>query len=231
MPNQKRAESQRVPPLKVKRLSRLAPNNVQQERRPTNHVSHHTGKPKASLLKPSQQGAYDGLCGLYSIVNAMRLIAYPCDGLGEDGCDALFSRLFRHATLRYDAEALMRYGTSQSLLNHMLKAAHRYLYRRSHLKPKFSPFLLGKKKPALRELLEMMSAEFDQSRCAFIVQIAGTHCHWTVIRGVTKGHIELFDSDQLQRLRVSETTVSRDRTRSRFRHFIVQRSVFLVKRN
>ena len=230
MPNQKRAQSQRGFQLTVKRLSRLTPHNLQQARRPINHVSNHTGKSKAPSLKPSQQGAYDGLCGLYSIVNAMRLIAYPCDGLGEDSCNALFLHLFRHATLRYEAEALMSYGTSRSLLNHMLKAACRYLSRRSHLKLEFSPFVLGKKKPPLGELLEMMRAEFDQSRCAFIVQIAGTHCHWTVISDVTKGHIELFDSDQMHRLRVSETTVSRDRTRVRFRHFIVERSVFMVKR-
>lgn len=52
-------------------------------------------KPKPFIKKPYQQGAFDGYCGLYAIVNALRLIATPSDGIGEDFCDEFFIALYR----------------------------------------------------------------------------------------------------------------------------------------
>src|SRR5688572_29539520 len=43
-------------------------------------------------LKPYRQGRLDGLCGVYSLINALRLL---CPRLGEDDCERAFCVLIR----------------------------------------------------------------------------------------------------------------------------------------
>src|SRR3712207_4404911 len=43
-------------------------------------------------LKPYRQGRLDGLCGVYTLINALRLL---CPRLDEDDCEAVFCALIR----------------------------------------------------------------------------------------------------------------------------------------
>jgi hypothetical protein len=63
-------------------------------------------------LKPYRQGRLDGLCGLYALVNALRLL---CPKLDEDDCERAFCALIR---------ALEQQGCS------LLNVIHRGLTRR-----------------------------------------------------------------------------------------------------
>jgi hypothetical protein len=42
-------------------------------------------------MEPYKQGDLDGLCGIYSIINAVRLVH---KGLTDDDCDELFQKAF-----------------------------------------------------------------------------------------------------------------------------------------
>src|SRR5215204_6001316 len=46
----------------------------------------------ARRLKPYRQGRLDGLCGVYSLINALRLL---CPRLDEDACERVFFALIR----------------------------------------------------------------------------------------------------------------------------------------
>ena len=43
-------------------------------------------------LKPYRQGRLDGLCGVYALINALRLL---CPRLNEDACERAFCALIR----------------------------------------------------------------------------------------------------------------------------------------
>ena len=46
----------------------------------------------ARRLKPYRQGRLDGLCGIYTLVNALRLL---CPRLDKDACEEVFCALIR----------------------------------------------------------------------------------------------------------------------------------------
>ena len=46
-------------------------------------------------IKPYRQGRLDGLCGVYALVNALRLL---CPRLDEDTCEQVFSVLVKART-------------------------------------------------------------------------------------------------------------------------------------
>ena len=44
----------------------------------------------ARPIRPYRQGRFDGLCGIYALVNALRLL---CPRLDEDTCEEVFCAL------------------------------------------------------------------------------------------------------------------------------------------
>jgi len=99
---------------------------------------------KEFKLKPYRQGRFDGLCGLYSIINAVRLIATNADGLNEDLYDLLFHGLIRHAELKYGTRRLLKNGCPQRLIRSMLRGSRRFVATRSKLTISTFRPLLGK---------------------------------------------------------------------------------------
>src|SRR4051794_9746130 len=49
----------------------------------------------ARRIRPYRQGRLDGLCGLYALVNALRLL---CPRLDEDACERVFCALVKART-------------------------------------------------------------------------------------------------------------------------------------
>src|SRR3954471_8376859 len=49
----------------------------------------------ARRIRPYRQGLLDGLCGVYALINSLRLL---CPRLGEEACAAAFSALIKART-------------------------------------------------------------------------------------------------------------------------------------
>lgn len=56
------------------------------------------------------------------------------------------------------------------------------------------------------------------------------HSHWTVVRGITRSQLQLFDSDGLRVLNVNDMRMSYERTSQRSRHVLIARSIFRLTR-
>src|SRR3954453_3189414 len=63
----------------------------------------------ARRIRPYRQGRLDGLCGIYALINALRLL---CPRLNEDACEAVFCALIK-ARARQTASplAVISHGT------------------------------------------------------------------------------------------------------------------------
>lgn len=181
-------------------------------------------------LKPHRQGAFDGFCGLYSIINATCLIANSSDGIGEDFCDSLFSSLLLQGRRHIGLRRLIEYGTPQWLMRHLLRGACAFVGDYTKLRPlPLRPFL-GKPRLRLDQVLQTMRGLLAEQRCAFIVEISGWHSHWTVIANVSAGQVQLFDSAGLKVLNISEMRMSYEKPNRRAKHRIVHGSVFMLTR-
>ncbi len=214
--------------VKISEMKKLAPPS-----KPVSYKNDTKTKPtpKEFALKPYRQGAFDGFCGVYSIINAMRLIASTSDGLGEEFCDRLFNAIVRHATLRIGLRRLVKNGTPQWLMRSFLRGSCDFIGRHRKLKPSLQQPLLRKRRLSIENVLCILRQELAVQRCTFIVEIGGVHSHWTVIRDIGKAQVQLFDSDGLKVLNISELRMSYEKPNLRAKHQIVAGSVFMLVRS
>lgn len=182
-------------------------------------------------MKPYRQGAFDGFCGVYSIINAMRLLGTTSDGLGEEFCDRIFDALMRHAALRIGVRRLAKHGTPQWLMRSLVKGTCAFVGNRRKLKAVLGRPLLDKGRLSLTEVLDILRRLLATQRCSFIVEIGGLHSHWTVIREISAAQVHLFDSDGLKVLNISEMRMSYEKPNPRAKHRIVADSVFMLTRS
>ena len=82
-------------------------------------------RPSPYRLKPFQQGHLDPLCGEYAIVNALRLLTRPDDGLDKVFWEDLFAYVLARADRLFGMRRILDEGTplwlSKALLPPVLK--------------------------------------------------------------------------------------------------------------
>jgi len=146
-------------------------------------------------LKPYIQGDLDGYCGVYSIVNASRLIHRD---MTDEKAELLFRRIMIHVEQRKklslvstggicikDMEALVK-----ELLPKDVKITGRKPFRRSR----------GIRKAAFFKAIQE-HLEGGKGRAVIANVRTDEWDHWTVVKSVSRKDILFFDSSSLNRLR------------------------------
>ena len=158
-----------------------------------------------------RQGDLDGLCGVYSIVNAARLLA---PRLGEKGTKQLFASLMQ-AVRRLDRgpKAIAHYGLERDQLGKLIEAMQAHMAEKHgvgiavrHVPPDL------RREWSVATLWNWLERALT-SRSVAILGLHGRHDHWTLAVAVTPGQITLYDSDELRVLRRSQCAVSGRRNR------------------
>ena len=180
---------------------------------------------RSKAIHPYQQGQLDGLCGVYSIVNAVRVL---CPELSKDNFECLFDHLMQSLPrLGADASTTVAGGIGQRVFTALLKEAIAELAaecdvsmtcRRLPKKFRHSAKLGG----LFRKLENTLSPT-----CVAVLGMDGTHNHWTVAVNATQSRIKLFDSSKMSVLRRSDCTIGKavNRTGISMSHvFLVERS-------
>ena len=162
-------------------------------------------------LRPLQQGDLDGLCGVYSIVNAARLLA---PRLGEKGTKQLFASLMQ-AVRRLDRgpKAIVHNGLERDQLGKLIEAMQAHVAENHgvgivvrHVPPEL------RREWSVATLWNWLQRGL-LNRSVAILGLHGRHDHWTLAVAVSPGQIELYDSDDLRVLRRSLCKVSGRRNR------------------
>jgi hypothetical protein len=169
-------------------------------------------KPLKPEIDPYQQGDLDSLCGLYAIVNAIRLLHNDLD---DDAALALFRKLAKTLgrTLP-NAVAPLYAGISLTLLEELLITARQEAERHYGIIVTIEPLVLRRRRPSLGEVWEALRDQLDGSRVA-IVMLTGLKDHWTVAYNVSDTTIRLFDSGDRHTLHRTRCTLQTTRTRFR----------------
>ncbi len=157
----------------------------------------HSGRQRlasSKLIAPYSQGELDGLCGLYTAVNALRLIAA---GRGMPLSEDDMMKLFRHGAGFLDSHgklsAAVRYGLRWrlwiKLVDELASKAGRMLG--SHIELA-QPFRALEERPKAIVLSAVSNALHE--RKPVLALLKGEEDHFTVISCLTEKRLRLFDS-------------------------------------
>jgi hypothetical protein len=175
-------------------------------------------------LQPYRQGALDGLCGVYSVVNALRLLCPEVDNdTAEHLFDLLTQKLLRTAG---NHTTVITWGIGRMLLRSLLDEATTYMLDDFDIRLRARRLPKALRDDGNRDELWQALSEVVSPSCVAILGLAGKHSHWTVATTVTPLSIRLFDSGKLKALPRARCTVRKTRKR----HQIEPRHVVLVER-
>ena len=145
----------------------------------------------AKLLKPYEQGSLDGLCGIYSVVNAVQLVIYP-------------ERLTRGAALTLIETGFVELQRMRKLHTTLVsgiylpawrKAAAAMIHRANVLLDThllLEPVVLKRGSTADRAVRHIRHALWHGR--PVLVQLDGALNHWTVVARYSPTRLSLFDS-------------------------------------
>lgn len=152
-------------------------------------------------MKPHAQGSLDGLCAVYSIVNAARIVAQ----IDEDEAKALFRRILRYLDRTRCLPVVLTEGMGLTTVGGIFKGVvqdeipHRRMpfKNRSHV--------------SLESLWSEMGDFLEGGpRRAVMVNVSGpVWDHWSIVSSVSERQICFFDSHKLRRLNRSRCTTAR----------------------
>lgn len=158
-------------------------------------VAPHTSALSKTNLLPLLQGDLDSLCGLYAIVNAVRLLRPELnhrqarllfDALGETLSE---KSVTAHETVSLGIELPVMHALIASAVSYLDDVLGISLTARSLTS------LQGIRR--FNDLWGALASRLDGD-CVAILGLSGHHEHWTVAYRVTDRTIRLFDSDLVQ---------------------------------
>ena len=167
----------------------------------------------ARQLQPYRQGRLDGLCGVYALINALRLL---CPRLDEDDCERAFCALIR-ARARQAASPLIVIsgGLSRRELLQLIGPWQRFVAREFGITLSVSRLKVSE--PSLRGIWRGLCRALDGKRSVAILGLDGAERHWTVAHAATKRTLRVADSCGLRVIFRAQCTVGRTSLRYQLR--------------
>ncbi len=146
----------------------------------------------ASTMRPVIQGACDGLCGLYCIINAIRLVMAPHGQLSHEDDRALFTAgvrfLARNGKLPEAVHSCVSERVWPQLAKHLVARAQLLVGRKILLERLMLP-----KDASVHETLRYIETMIISGKAPCIF-LRGSYRHYSVISGFTPASLKLFDS-------------------------------------
>ena len=156
-------------------------------------------------LRVYTQGSFDHFCGIYAIINALRIAKHKCNkGLYVDW-SKVFAAIIRHV----DSEDLLRKvvlrGLTRAEHQSCLKAAADYLEHRHDLSVSWSWPWLGRRSMSTRRMVADLRQHLDQPCTSVILHfIHWGQTHWTALETVSNEGLCLADSAKTVEIKVND---------------------------
>ena len=151
--------------------------------------------------EPFRQGHLDGLCGLYSIVNALDLLRDGGFTHSEDEAHRIMRALVDAVPERFP-RAIWD-GTKVQHIRRMLDAADAFARKRYKFGLDWNEPFLRRDFGAPAQYLDALREELHGGHLA-IIGLAPPWDHWTLVRKVRAGGLDCVDSIELKHLAVAD---------------------------
>jgi len=153
-------------------------------------------------MKSYEQGALDGLCAVFSIVNAARIIS----GLGEEESEELFREIILYLEKANDLSAILVSGIGLKTIGGILgdvvgeRIRHRSMPFKQYPDTPLDDFW--------SEMTEFLHR--GEKKGAILIGLGGPGWdHWSIVESITERQIRFFDSHKLKRLNRSRCATIR----------------------
>ncbi|MBV9405468.1 MAG: hypothetical protein JO211_09000 [Acidobacteriaceae bacterium] len=180
--------------------------------------------PANMAADPLRQGDLDGLCGIYAIINSVRLL---CRRASTRFCAKLFRFLLKALERRCRRPiAIIWRGMSPRILQGLLDQC--FAFVRKHLGMTLESSGLPKKMRKQKSesiLWHHLSDRMRQGNIA-IICLDGAYSHWTVVHAITPKTIRLLDSSGPRFLRRESCAIASSQKRFQ----IDPRAILVIQR-
>ncbi len=172
------------------------------------------------IIRPWQQGELDGLCGIYAIINAMKVLALSRGREFSDGDGALlFRQMCKYLADRNQMPQALWDGTSIMHVRDFLSTAKRFMRKYYDLdvvhRRLAAPYEITRKDVFWRVLDDALTTRDElynfrhktkHTRVA-LLGLGYPTPHWSLAYGVGKRSIQLIDSGSRIRVSYDNSTV------------------------
>jgi hypothetical protein len=155
-----------------------------------------------SPLRPFQQGNLDGLCGIYALINAIRLATADHIHLSNSEWIGVFGCLLAQADKHTGATNLVTGGIGARRLIALTRYAINHMADHHGIELTMSRPLIELERPSKRKLIAKLRRLVGRPGSAVLIGLGGHLNHWTVVCSVGDRSLGLFDSSGLHRIRI-----------------------------
>jgi hypothetical protein len=182
---------------------------------------------RRSDIAPYRQGQLDGLCGLYAIINGIRLATHDrTDEFGHEVWRELLLALISEAESVVGTATAVVHGIGAKPLYELAKAAERHLASEHRVAVTVSRS--HGPKHSFDRLIAHLAELTKQPASAVVLELSGDVRHWTVLRRVGKHSLELFDSSGMERVKLASCRLKHEWAHNGSREYIVRRRRVLL---
>lgn len=147
----------------------------------------------ARLITPLHQGELGGLCGIYSAINAIRLLAATQRPLPFSESNALFRHGIRFLERRDKLSACARHGSGTRCWRHLTQHLFGISARWLGVEPQLHRPLRKVTRPTMAIVASEIEAALSRGS-PVLVSLTGFYDHYTIIVGHSERRWHLFDS-------------------------------------
>lgn len=171
-------------------------------------------------LLPYEQGYLDGLCGIYSVINATRLIV---TGMREEDAMKLFGKCMIHVEGRKSLGKVSTDGVLMSDIWSILKKVVLIKYAIVAERP-----FQKTREISLDDYFNTLREHFSKGgrRAAIISFECDDWDHWTVVKSISMKRLMLFDSSMMKSINIAKCTVNHPTKRNPY--LIIPRETFFI---
>lgn len=169
---------------------------------------------------PMKQGSMDGLCGAYSIVNAMKLIRLDKTHDSKNLFKKIIDHLHSKRNLRKIITGGMTFGILYHIINDLIPSEEFPRSKPFHGVEVTLPQLWNK----TRKFLENPANGIG----AAIIGLSGTYDHWTVIKKIDDENVYFEDSDGLRPIARKNITIRDTHPNKKRCHQIIPGEVIFI---
>ncbi len=184
----------------------------------------------APVLPPFRQGQLDGLCGIYAIINAARLVlGQTAATLNINDWYSLFGTLMYSADDHYGAANAAASGIGTKAFRKVLKSAVRHFHEEHGMRLYAGTLLPRRQRPTFLEFLDALRDTLAEPNRTVIVEIKGALSHWTVVRAISETSFQLFDSSGYDRLSIANCRLPHEaKSEARRDYIFPSKSAFVL---
>jgi hypothetical protein len=178
-------------------------------------------------IAPYRQGQLDGLCGLYALINAIRLATHHHTGEFGHG-------VWRELLLALLGEAEDLVGTATAVVHGIRTKPLYELAKRaaSHMANEYGVPVTVSRAPGPKHsfdgLVSHLAELTTKTRSAVVIELTGDVRHWTVVKRVGTHSLQLFDSSGMERVKLASCRLKHEWAHNSGREYILRRRRVLL---